>query len=663
MVFISISFWRPVNAQTGEMFRQWGLETLEQIESDFGVSHSDLYKENRGDAIAFAWPQGIALDALIANGKIAEAEAHANEFHNRYWCYTNNIWGYNAVVDGCGDRYYDDNAWLIIALMELYEETNDDAYLERAKEVTAFSMSGENSPGGISWHEGDELHYSICSTAPTAVGNLMIYKATNIEQYKTDGLRLYEWMKSQGWGIGPGYRGYENAVQCQAAILLYEITGNETYREDATHLGLAMETFYINAESRALHETAQWGGHDMTNAYVALYEMDGDQNWLDIAAGYLKFLHDNCKDHNGRYPEYWSNAGADGDFALLYQAPVARAYATMGSTPGGTTKDPDPVAIFERFDYEGWSAGFEIGQYTLADMNFHGVRNDDISAVKVQPGFQVTFYDDDNFQGTSHVVTSDNSELENGWWNDRVSSFIVSTFEDDGVSYGDGLLGYYYNGMDFESFVDTKVVGTIDFEWGYGSPFEGVNGDEFSVRWVGEIQPRYSETYTFHITSDNGRRVWINDQLIIDEWVDDWGVTYTGSIELEADQKYDIKIEYFEYGGGANCRFEWSSPSQALEIVPQSRLYAASVTSVQENLPNTDEPPKLSVYPNPAVDDIYIELSGASRLQYSILNIAGQTVLSDVIQGSQTTIDLRSLEPGYYFIKVNNEEIKKILKY
>jgi hypothetical protein len=661
VVFLGVFVWVSSNAQSGSTFRQWGEETMAQIESDFRMPNSNLYSENLEGWVAFAWPQGIALDALIANNNITQAEAHANEVHNRYWCYTNNIWGYNATADNCGDRYYDDNAWLAIALMELYEKTSNSTYLNRAREVVAFSMSGENPAGGISWHEGAELHYSICSTAPTAVANLMIYQATNIDQYRVDGSRLYDWMKSQGWGIGPGYRGYENAVQCQAAILLHQITGNTTYRDDAQHLGLAMETFYINWETHALHETGQWGGHDMTNAYVDLFHMDGDIKWLNIAAGYLKYLHDNCKDANGRYPEAW-NDQSGGNPYLLYQAPVARAFLTMGTTAGGVTKDHDPVAVFQDCSYIGWSAGFGLGSYTLADMNFHGVRDNDISSVKVQPGFKVTFYENDNFQGASLVktadqtclvgdgwndmatsfvvevesptaivykdcnyggyavhlaegnytlsqlqakgifdndisgvvigsgyqvqlfendnfsgasviLTSDNSCLVNNGWNDRATSVRVSTIG-SGDGNGDGLIGYYYNGMNFDNPVQTRIDSNIDFNWGLNSPLAGVNADVFTVRWRGQIQPRYSQNYTFHITSDNGRRVWINDQLIIDKWVDDWDVTYTGNITLTAGQKYDIKVEYFENNGGANCKLEWSSASQVREIVPQSQLYS-----------------------------------------------------------------------------------------
>lgn len=98
--------------------------------------------------------------------------------------------------------------------------------------------------------------------------------------------------------------------------------------------------------------------------------------------------------------------------------------------------------------------------------------------------------------------------------------------------------------------------------------------DDAAVRWTGSIQPELSEDYTFSMIGDNGFRLWVDGQLVIDHWVDDWDVDQTSQpIRLEAGQKYDIKVEYFEHTGGANLRLWWQSPSQPKEIVPTEALY------------------------------------------------------------------------------------------
>jgi hypothetical protein len=429
-------------ARPGSEFADWGNETLDAIERDFRKAGSDLYVEALGkDAISFNWPAGVQLHALIAAGRIAQAETYANAMHDAYWCNTRERWGYNAGAYGCGDRYYDDNAWVAKALMELHEHTHDDAYLARAKEVLAFSMSGENPVdvmpfGGIRWHEGDADGQCLCATAPTLVANLMIHRATGEQQYLTDGLRLYNWVKANRYGYGPGYRGYENAVITQGAVLLFQITHDYSYLEDAHHIAYAMESNYVDWQTHALRETGQWGGHDMTNAYVDLFNADGDVTWLNIVAGYLGFLHANSKDGSGRYPETWTETGVDGKPELIYQASAARAFARMGNTPGGGNKFRDPVAVFRDCNYTGfWQAGFLIGRYARSDLEFHGIEGKGISSLRVQPGYRVTLYDGENFDGASVVKTADDGCLSD--WNDRANSMVVEAVAPTAVVYKD----------------------------------------------------------------------------------------------------------------------------------------------------------------------------------------------------------------------------------
>jgi hypothetical protein len=427
----------------GDQFAAWGLETLAAIERDFKKADG-LYREHVGsDATSFNWPAGIQLHALIAAGKLADAQAFAARMHDVYWCNVNGRWAYNAAAGGCGDRYYDDNAWVAKALMELHEKTGTAAYLEHAKEVLAFSMSGENPPsaepgGGIRWHEGDTSGQCLCATAPTMVANLMIRRAGGAESYLTDAKRLYAWIKANRFGYGPGYRGYENAVILQGALLLWRLTGDGTYLDDAHHIALAMESTYLDWESHALRETGQWGGHDMTNAYVDLYEADHDVTWLNLVAGYLKFLHDRCKDAQGRYPETWIDAGVAGPPSLLFQASAARAFARMGNSPGGSPKAKDPVALFKDCNYGGVTrAGLLIGRYRAADLQYRGLADRDLSSLRVQPGYKVTLYKEDDFAGESLVRTADDGCLVAAGWNDVVRSLVVERTDPTAIVYKD----------------------------------------------------------------------------------------------------------------------------------------------------------------------------------------------------------------------------------
>src|SRR5688500_11029735 len=86
---------------------------------------------------------------------------------------------------------------------------------------------------------------------------------------------------------------------------------------------------------------------------------------------------------------------------------------------------------------------------------------------------------------------------------------------------GNGLTGTYYNGITPPDPVSgspsiisfTRVDPNINFYWGSGAPAPGITADKFSARWVGQIEPRYSETYTFSTRSDEGVRLWIDGKL------------------------------------------------------------------------------------------------------------------------------------------------------
>jgi endoglucanase len=97
--------------------------------------------------------------------------------------------------------------------------------------------------------------------------------------------------------------------------------------------------------------------------------------------------------------------------------------------------------------------------------------------------------------------------------------------------------------------------------------------DTFSVRWTGQIQPKYTEEYAFKTTSDDGVRLWINGKLVIDHWKDQPALPHSGKINLEAGKKYDVRLEYYDNAGAASAKLAWASANQKLEIVPQSQLY------------------------------------------------------------------------------------------
>ncbi len=135
-----------------------------------------------------------------------------------------------------------------------------------------------------------------------------------------------------------------------------------------------------------------------------------------------------------------------------------------------------------------------------------------------------------------------------------------------------GLTVIAHDNSDFTGASVTRIDPGINFNWGTGSPAAGIGVDTFSARWTGAIVPLYSQTYTFFTTSDDGVRLWVNNQLIINNWTRHAPTVNTGRITLVAGQAYNLRMDYYEHTGGSIARLEWQSASQARQIVPESQL-------------------------------------------------------------------------------------------
>jgi glucose/arabinose dehydrogenase len=156
------------------------------------------------------------------------------------------------------------------------------------------------------------------------------------------------------------------------------------------------------------------------------------------------------------------------------------------------------------------------------------------------------------------------------------------------VGNGNGLTAEYRNIAGFgeangsnpfgSALILSRIDPTINFNWGAGSPSSSpqITNDNFVVRWTGEVLPQFSQTYQFYTNSDDGVRLYVDNVLLIEGWPLVSG-EQTGSIWLEAGQRYRIRMEYVELTGGASAKLEWSSQSTARQVIPQSQLFSAPV--------------------------------------------------------------------------------------
>lgn len=140
-----------------------------------------------------------------------------------------------------------------------------------------------------------------------------------------------------------------------------------------------------------------------------------------------------------------------------------------------------------------------------------------------------------------------------------------------------GLRGEYY--ATYLDLALDRVDARLDFAWADGAPGEGLGVDRFSARWTGQLVPAQTGPHTLILDTDDGVRVWLNDQLVIDDWHGHFVTRNEAPVELVAGAPVDLRIEYFEIDLDASMRLSWSSPSLAEQVIPEANLRAAPAAS------------------------------------------------------------------------------------
>ncbi len=159
------------------------------------------------------------------------------------------------------------------------------------------------------------------------------------------------------------------------------------------------------------------------------------------------------------------------------------------------------------------------------------------------------------------------------------ASFVNSA----ALGNGAGLLGQYWADTTSAAFTNigfttlptlTRTDAVVNFNWTSAGPAPSVGQTNFTVSWTGALQPQYSETYTLTTVADEGVLLWVNGQLVINDWAASSAtVTNSATLALNAQQLYNIEMDYFQTTGNAVAQLFWSSPSTAQAVIPQTQLY------------------------------------------------------------------------------------------
>ncbi len=142
-----------------------------------------------------------------------------------------------------------------------------------------------------------------------------------------------------------------------------------------------------------------------------------------------------------------------------------------------------------------------------------------------------------------------------------------------------GLTGTYYSNIDFTGTGVTEIDPTVNFNWNGSSPASNSGGSNFSAEWTGQVQIPCTDNYKFCVTGDDGVRLWIDGTLIDDAWVSQGPTTYCnsvsgGTLAETAGTKHDVKMDYFQGGGGSVAQLQWSAACIGpMQVIPQADLF------------------------------------------------------------------------------------------
>lgn len=251
------------------------------------------------------------------------------------------------------DRFYDDNVWLGIDFTDLYLQTKEPKYLDKAQLIWKFIQSGTDDTlgGGIYWCEQKKGSKNTCSNAPGAVYALKLFEATKDSSYFYQGKKLYEWTKStlqdstdylyfdninlEG-KISPEKYPYNSGQMLQAASLLYKLTKDQTYLTDAQNVAKSGYNYFFadfkasdNEQFKLLNNSDVWFIAVMLRGYMELYQINKDKTYIDAFQKSLDYAWTHSRDDKGLFNKDWKGEKKDDKKWLLTQAAFVEMYARM----------------------------------------------------------------------------------------------------------------------------------------------------------------------------------------------------------------------------------------------------------------------------------------------------------------------------------------------
>ncbi|WP_428940374.1 carbohydrate-binding protein [Fontivita pretiosa] len=147
-----------------------------------------------------------------------------------------------------------------------------------------------------------------------------------------------------------------------------------------------------------------------------------------------------------------------------------------------------------------------------------------------------------------------------------------------------GLAAAYFARTNFTAAKMVRTDATIDFQWS-SPPSSKLGTDGFSVRWVGQILPKVTDTYRFVVHSSGGVRLWVGNKLVVNDWSRHSLRQRSGEIRLGGGRLYNFRVDYWTDSASPQVKVEWLGDRWPQELLPASRLVPAQIDTVRPTPP------------------------------------------------------------------------------
>jgi rhamnogalacturonyl hydrolase YesR len=204
--------------------------------------------------------------------------------------------GYESyLMEAGGDgRFFDDNQWIGIAYLDAYQRTKATTYLDLAKDIYQFTLTGYDiiAGGGLYWKEFDSTTKNTCSNGPEVLMALQLYKITKEKKYLDTAMLIHDWVNKNlrspeglyydnimlpSLKIDQRIYTYNTGTMLQSDVLLYQITGKEKYLASAKKIAASALNYFFKDD---LFPDNYWFNAVLLRGYVELYKVDKERKYM-----------------------------------------------------------------------------------------------------------------------------------------------------------------------------------------------------------------------------------------------------------------------------------------------------------------------------------------------------------------------------------------------